>query len=102
MLPANHRIDIAVPAMFLLRSCGEEQNSLDPAVHRARSIASSIEQAGEFMIIYEPCELTRNERTVQALKDEAGVRPLSPADRIKRATAEIVSAMIEIHGGECG
>jgi hypothetical protein len=52
------------------------------------------------MIIYQQCDLARNERTLQALREISGVWPLSPASRVESAAAAIVSAMTEIHGGE--
>lgn len=52
------------------------------------------------MITYEPCERTRNEDTIQALREITGIWPLSPASRVETAAAVIISAMTEIHGGE--
>lgn len=52
------------------------------------------------MIEYEPCVRTRNKDTLARLREMAVFGPLDPETRIKRASAVIVDAMAELHGGE--
>lgn len=53
------------------------------------------------MIIYAPCEKTRNEETVKRLKMLSSSQcHLDPVRRIESASLAIAEAMTEIHGGE--